>query len=83
LKPACQCKDAYGPDGTHQGCVDERVRAQYYDSTNHPRDDSPVWSEVSYYKEDSVMSRGGIFGGSTPVHEKYDMVESREHEARE
>ncbi|MDR1662493.1 MAG: hypothetical protein LBR95_08760, partial [Azoarcus sp.] len=76
---ACQCKDAYGPDGTHQGCVDERVRAQYYDNTNHPRDDSPVWSEVSYYKEDAVMRTGGIFGGSTPVHEKYDMVESREY----
>jgi hypothetical protein len=34
---------------------------------------------VSYYKEDAVMRTGGIFGGSTPVHEKYDMVESREY----
>ena len=76
---ACECMNALGPGGTHQSCVDARIRAQYYDSTNHPKDDSPVWSEVSYYKDDSVMRTGGVFGGSTPVYEKNDMVESREY----
>jgi hypothetical protein len=68
-----------GRNGTHQGCVDERVRAQYYDSTKHPRDDSPVWSEVSYYKKDDPMSVGGPFGRVKPVHKKYDMVESKDY----
>jgi hypothetical protein len=38
-----------------------------------------VWSEVSYYKDDSSMSVGGMFGGSKPAYEKYDMVESKNY----
>ena len=50
---ACFC---YVPDKrghkTYQHCVDNVIRAQYYDETKHPRDNSPVWSEVNYYLSD-------------------------------
>ncbi|MDR1228854.1 MAG: hypothetical protein LBK55_07535 [Azoarcus sp.] len=74
---ACECMGVYGPSGTHQSCVDQKIRQQYYDSTNHPRDNSPVWSEVSYHKYDSVSSNTDGFGMTRKDYEKYDLVESR------
>jgi len=72
----CYCQDKYGRNNTHQGCVDEHIKANpdYYDSAKHPLDDSPVWSEVSYYKEDSFSKDTGSL-----EHEQYDLVESNNY----
>jgi hypothetical protein len=64
--------------GTQQACVNRKIREQYYDSSNHPKDDSPVWAEVSYWKNDSMMLKPNTFS-SKPTHEKYDLVESQSY----
>jgi hypothetical protein len=76
----CECVESRPPSlppldegGTHQGCVNQKIREQHYDSaTGHryPMDDSPVWSEVSFHKNDDWAS-------SPPSHRRYDVVESR------
>jgi len=76
---ACMCKDKYGKNGTHQSCVDENIRAQFYDETNHPKDNSPVWSEASFRKSDSTeMKPSNLFNWDKlePLHSMYDLFES-------
>jgi uncharacterized Zn-binding protein involved in type VI secretion len=72
---ACDCKDKYGKNGTHQGCVDEKIKSnpQYYDSNGHPKDNSPVWSEVSFYKNDDSPYN------NPPSYRKYDLLESENY----
>jgi uncharacterized Zn-binding protein involved in type VI secretion len=88
---ACDCMENRPPNltpidkgGTHQSCIDQKIRGQFYSIGNktgrlYPRDDSPVWSEVSFHKYDAIMLEERFFGlgRPAPVYRKYDLVESR------
>jgi len=83
---ACGCLANRPPDlppkdkgGTDQSCVNKKIREQYYDSTNHPRDDSPVWSEVSFRKYDSTSGSISGLGVRKPDYRQYDLVMSENY----
>jgi len=87
---ACDCQNNRPPDlpplgtgarGTHQYCVNQKIKSNpnYYHSHGHPRDDSPVWAEVSYRKYNSDHGVGGAFGTIKWDQEQYDLVESRSY----
>jgi hypothetical protein len=70
--------------GTHQSCVDAQIRAKHYerpyrpDEDNptaiYPRDNAPMWSEVSFYKRDVAPT-----SVDPHWHSEFDMVMSRSY----